>query len=346
MRDLESLDTKSYIEHHPVFGYQYTAGFDAVLPRPGGGTYAVKINRQGIRGDREYEPNKAQTVVRMVVCGDSMAAGQFVSNQLRFSEILERRTSNLEVINLALEGSGTDQQLLIFEAFAEHFQFDIVVLLPFLQNARRNMVEYRLAIDKATGRRILQPKPRFELVGNALQLRNVPVPTTRPDVADAGARALLTDVDHSTRARLKSRLNQSAFVQQSKRLAYQIIRWEPFPEYRNAHSQEWQLMEALVQRFKVAVGDKPLLIAPVFYSSYVRYSMARNYWRRYASLSRFPGIHPIDLLPYFKKLGAEAVRCFMDPYDFHFSPQGHMVVADALATECSRLGLIGRVAAG
>jgi len=150
MTPREVLDTKTYVEYHPTFGYHYIPRFRATLPRPGGGAYTIRINSQGIRGDRDYSLQKCPGTVRLIVCGDSMAAGQFVSNSLRFSEVLERRVPHLEVINLALEGSGTDQQLLLFEAFARQFEFDFVVLLPFLQNLRRNMAEYRAAIDKST----------------------------------------------------------------------------------------------------------------------------------------------------------------------------------------------------
>lgn len=77
-----------------------------------------------------------------------------------------------------------------------------------------------------------------------------------------------------------------------------------------------------------------------FYDHYIRYRMARNYWYRFASLTRIPGIHAIDLLPYFRRLGIEGVRCFQVFYDMHFSPYGHLIVAEALQQESSNRGLL------
>ena len=57
-----------------------------------------------------------------------MAAGQFTSNDQRFSELLERRVPGLEVLNLALEGTGTDQQLLIYENVGSLYEHDAVVV--------------------------------------------------------------------------------------------------------------------------------------------------------------------------------------------------------------------------
>jgi hypothetical protein len=68
--------------------------------------------------------------------------------------------------------------------------------------------------------------------------------------------------------------------------------------------------------------------------------MARNYWIRYQSLTAAPGIHAIDLLPYFKRLGTDAGRCFQDPHDMHFSAYGNLVLADALERELQRLHLL------
>jgi hypothetical protein len=338
----EALDTKPYVRHHATFGYHYRPTVRQVLPRPGGGRYEIVTNAQGLRSSREYTPAKPAGVVRLLACGDSMAAGQFVSNEHRFSELLEARRPDLEVVNLALEGSGTDQELLIFEEIGLRYEFDAVLVLPFLQNIRRNMVEAREAIDPQTGRRVLAPKPRFELVGDELMLRNVPVPEERKVLDDpVNGSPLRTDTDLTGSRRLKSWLNQFAPLRALKTALYKVVPWEPFPEYRRSDTPEWQLMAAILRRFKRSAGDKPVVIVPLFYASYVRYRMARNYWERYRSLEG-SGVHVLDVLPYFQRLGREAERCFFEPYDCHFSPLGHVVLADALQTELTRLGIIPR----
>lgn len=330
------LDTKPYVQHHSVFGYHYIPNTEMVLRKPGGGRYRIRINASGIRSDREYAPAKAPGIYRIVVLGDSMAAGQFVANECRFGELLERRIPGLEVINLALEGSGTDQQLLLYEHVGVQFEHDAVLLLPFLQNIRRNMVEARDAIDPRTQLMTLRPKPRFALINGELVLQNVPVPTdvSRSELAarsaaEVSAPAWKTRVANLPAAWLWRRIVQAAWP------------WEPFPEYRDAGRAEWQLMAALIRRLKAAVGDRPLVIAPTFYANYVRFRMARNYWARFSSLRGIAGVHPVDLLPYFRQPSIDdPAASFQEPFDMHFSVMGHVVLADALELELRRLGLL------
>lgn len=339
----EFLDIKPFIRYHPVIGYEYIPGIQQTLPRPGGGSYTITINSAGIRSCREFAKPKPVGVFRILAFGDSFAAGQYVSNEQRFSELLERRVPGLEVINFGLEGSGTDQQLLLFEDVGRHYEYDAILLLPFLQNIRRNVAEAREAVDPMTLERVLLPKPRFELLGEELVLRNVPVPQDKR-VLIAGDTAALsaTDADLSASGRLKSRLNRSRVVRGLKHVVYSLVPWEPFPEYKSPHGKAWLLMEAIIRRLKRGAGARPLAIVPVFYSSYVTHRMARNYLARFRALAEGHEIIVIDLLPYFKRLGHEAARCFQEPEDCHFSRLGHLVVADALQAELMRAGWLGR----
>jgi hypothetical protein len=333
----EVIDIQPFVEHDPLIGHRYTPNKRLTLRRPGGGDYELVTNAAGIRSTREYEKRKPQGVLRMLVFGDSFTAGQFVSNDQRFSELLERRVPGLEVINFGLEGTGTDQQLLLYENVGREFEHDLVMVLPFLQNIRRNMVEARIAIDPKSFQEVLRPKPRFELVSGDLVLRNVPVPNTRfPNIGNAIEQ---TDTKAGSLHQFKTIVSRSPAGRVLKKILFQIKPWEPFPEYRNACSPQWQLMEAILRRFKVAVGLRPLVIVPVFYESYVRFRMARNYWERFHSLEG-PGTYVIDLLPHFRRLGGEAVRCFQGPDDCHFSVYGHLVMADSLQDELTQKGLL------
>lgn len=326
-----SLDTKPYVEHHAIFGYRYIPNTEMVLDKPGGGRYRIRINGQGIRSDREFAAAKRPGTYRIIVLGDSMAAGQFLPNESRFGELLERRCPSLEVINLALEGSGTDQQVLLYEHIGLTFEHDAVVLLPFLQNIRRNMVEAREAVDPRTRMMVLRPKPRFELSDGTLVLRNVPVPT---DFAQStGAAELPPSVWKTRIARLPGASVWRKVIQSA-------VPWEPFPEYARDHGREWQLMRALILRLKTLAGERPVAVVPMFYANYVRFRMARNYWSRFAALGETPGLYPVDVLPDFQRGSVdEAMSCFQEPYDMHFSALGHIVLADAVAAAFTRLRL-------
>ncbi len=334
-------DRKRYIRHHPILGYEYTPGARYTLPRPGGGSYTLDVNSAGIRASREYALQKPAGTFRILAFGDSFAAGQFLSNEHRFSEILERRVPHLEAMNFGLEGTGTDQQLLAYEHIGRRYEHDAVMLLPFLQNIRRNLVEARPALDPETGRQVLLPKPRFELVDGRLELRNVPVPDERRPFDEHDAETLRgTDADTGLLRRMKDELSRVWVVRQAKKILYPLLRYDPFPEYGDPESPGWRLMAAIIRRIKELAGPRPLLIVPLVYVSYVRYGMSRSYWDRFSSLADGRGTYAIDVLPYFRRLGSDAVRCFQEPHDSHMSADGHLVLAHALETEMRSLGLL------
>ena len=295
-------------------------------------------NAAGIRSDREYAREVPPEVFRILVFGDSYAAGQFVSNDHRFSELLERRVQNLEVMNFALEGTGTDQQLLLYEQVAAEYEHHLVMVFPFLQNIRRNLVEARVAFDAKTGERLLRGKPRFDLCGGDLVLKNSPVPAT-VDSPDDSDEPISVDAQTGALQGLKTAISQSPLGHSVKSLLYTIRPWEPFPEYRQASTPAWRLMEAILRRFADKAAPRPLVIVPVFYDSYVRYRMARNYWDRFHSLQSC-GTHVIDLLPHLRRLGSDAPRCFQVPHDCHFSSYGHLVIAEALQAELEKRELL------
>ncbi|MEM7145837.1 MAG: SGNH/GDSL hydrolase family protein [Verrucomicrobiota bacterium] len=335
-----ALDRKPYIRHHPTIGYEYVPNTELTLPAPGGGNYTIRINSDGIRSNRRYEEAKPSGTFRILVFGDSFAAGQYVNNEKRFSELLERRIPNLEVINFGLEGTGTDQQLLIYEEIRNTYEHDLVILLPFLQNIRRNMVESREGFDPESSAPILIPKPRFKLINNELRLQNVPVPkerkkkTSRKFIAN-------TDTSRNRLGGFKNRLSNLSETLRIKRLVYTLMGgWEPFPEYRSADTEAWLLMSAILTRFADATNGKPLVIVPVFYNSYVSYRMATNYLDRFQSLDDGTQVRVIDMLPDFKKLGEDSRYCFQVPHDCHFSVQGHLTISQILENHLSELALL------
>lgn len=327
-----------YIEYDAQLGYGYLPNVDLSLRRPDGVGYHFQTNAACFRSSRAYVHKKPGGITRIIVCGDSMSAGQFVSNEHRFSEQLERRNPGLEVLNLSLEGSGTDQQLLLYEKLGAEFEHDLVLLMPFLSNIRRNMVSARLAVDARTGQLRMRSKPRFVLAGGELKLENVPVPEIVEEAK--AAEAASADEAPAIFGMKRDWLNSLPGIQTLKQIAYSVLPWEPFPEFRDPGSPAWRLMEGIVARFKRVAGDRPLVIAPTFYDSYVRYRMARNYWRRFKALERSPGVHVIDLLPHFRALGADALKCFQVPYDMHFSAYGHLIMAEALNAELRRQDLL------
>jgi lysophospholipase L1-like esterase len=108
--------------------------------------YVFTTNRLGFRGpDVPFE--KPPQTLRVVVLGDSFAAGLGVADEDVFTVQLERRLNSshtptrLEVVNLAQVGSSTIRQLDVYEEFGTRFEPDLVLLAFFLGNDLAEIVE-------------------------------------------------------------------------------------------------------------------------------------------------------------------------------------------------------------
>jgi len=105
---------------------------------------------------------------RMLVLGDSFGWGFGVEQRERFSELLENRHPDWEIINASVSGYGTDQELLFLEEKGIAFKADVVLLLFCDNDFDSNL----LADD------CWHFKPYFLVEHGRLQLHNVPVPKT------------------------------------------------------------------------------------------------------------------------------------------------------------------------
>jgi len=97
----------------------------------------LSINSMGLR-DREYPYAKPPGTRRILVLGDSMTWGLGVGDDDIFTEVLERQYATdgkpVEVINAAVSGWGTDQQLLFLQSEGFKYQPDVVLLNFYLVN--------------------------------------------------------------------------------------------------------------------------------------------------------------------------------------------------------------------
>jgi lysophospholipase L1-like esterase len=135
--------------------------------RPRRGTSAlvegrrVTINARGYRG-RELPPSKPADRTRVVVLGDSIAFGLGVSDGETFADVLDARDNGIEAGNLAVQGYGPGQELLVLLGEGLGMVPDVVVLAFCLENDFADAV---LPVSLYDGR---TPKPRFRLDGDRL----------------------------------------------------------------------------------------------------------------------------------------------------------------------------------
>ncbi|HET9317491.1 MAG TPA: SGNH/GDSL hydrolase family protein, partial [Vicinamibacteria bacterium] len=105
-----------------VYGWELRRGFRGLDL----GAVAT-VNRRGYRG-REHTVRPPPGRTRVVMLGDSIAYGAGVRDEQTFSAQLETIDPRLDVVNLAVGGYGTDQELVRLEREGMGYSPDVVLL--------------------------------------------------------------------------------------------------------------------------------------------------------------------------------------------------------------------------
>ncbi len=133
-------------------------GFDAT----------VTINWKGFRGPPlPYE--RTRNVSRIVLLGDSFAWGYGVNYSDTFAARLEQDLSHVEVVNLAVSGYSTDQQLLLYIDEGRRYKPDLVLV-----QVAANDITYNAETLAYT----IYGKPAFTAKDGGLVVINQPVAKT------------------------------------------------------------------------------------------------------------------------------------------------------------------------
>ena len=259
------------IRYHPTIGHLYVPNLKARIPHEAGGYY-VQTNSLGFRSNVEFS-KEHNGRPRILFFGDSYTAGDGCNNEERFAEQLGQEL-DVEVYNYGLSGSGTDQQLLVFEHFAGEIKADLIVWCVSVENVERIKAAYRPSIDRVSGQRVLVPKPYFTLEGDELCLKNVPVPLQRPlaesvvnefDKGDNGSQWIHSSIEWYRTAPWLNDVRE--FVQprflKVRGEALRHTGFQPHPDYQSAGSEGWQLMRAILKRLIAGAGSIPVLIVPI-----------------------------------------------------------------------------------
>jgi hypothetical protein len=123
----------------------------------------VSLNARGHRGHL-LPPAKALGSQRLIVLGDSIAFGLGVSDEETFAYLIGVQDNGIEAGNLAVQGYGPGQELLLLAQEGLGYGADDVVLAFCLANDFADAV---LPVALYDGR---SPKPRFRLIGDRLVL--------------------------------------------------------------------------------------------------------------------------------------------------------------------------------
>jgi carbamoyltransferase len=324
------------IQYHPTIGHLFVPNLNARIPNAGG-AYYVRTNAQGFRADANFTPQRSDRP-RIVFLGDSLTAGDGVENAQRFTEGVGAALG-AEVYNFAVSGTGTDQQLLIYEQFAANVEADLIVFCVNVGNMDRNKRSHRESVDRTSGKRVRVPKPYFEWDNGTLTLKHQPVPTERPPVLKR---------EHSSGGPLRQIYNlpQMAPVRQLYRnsgLRGHLKRSsQPYPDYADPNANGWQLMQAILQRFINAAKPTPVLIVPVPTYRYFRDGAKPVYQARFNALADpANGVHVMDLTTPILNLPGDDLNGLMLPSDkHHLSVRGHQHIAGMLADSIRQRDLL------
>jgi len=340
------------VRHHPQIGHLFVPNLNVRIPNELGGYY-VRTNSLGFRSDIEFA-DKRSGRPRILFFGDSITAADGCNNAERFPELVGE-ILDAEVFNYGLSGSGTDQQLLIFENLAREVEADLIVLGVFVENIERIKVAYREAIDRVTRKHRLVPKPYFTLEKDGLQLHNVPVPIERPLVENVDSNRYQAIVPSKWRwifnvldvYRNHSKLGgvrefHERYLPWLRPMALRAAGFQPYPDYKRSDSPGWLLLQAIIQRFVEEAAPIPVLLLPIPAFFYFYDGVSPIYQRLFEGLgARVPRLHVMDLTtPLSQRPRTDRRNLVFRRDKTHFSPHGHRVLAQLIAEEIRKKNLL------
>ena len=324
------------IRYHERVGCVYVPNLRARIPNETGG-YFVVTNSLGFRSDYEFE-RKRTGRPRILMFGDSFTAGDDCPNSERYSDYLARML-DCEVYNFGVSGSGTDQHLLIWREFASGIEADLIVVCVQIDSMRRIQLSHGESLDRITGRRVLVPKPYFELANGELILRHVPVPRERPELgkitAEIGsARWRTTTVKWYSESKMGDAIRRtlSGRLEPMRSSLIRLSRIQPYADFDRPDTPGWRLMSAILRQFAEEVKPLPILIVPIPTHEYFIHGVAPIYQGFFESLEdRSRGIHVADVSNPLVSLPREARLKLGFRVGSHFTPFAHDMVAGIMA---------------
>jgi len=322
-------------QYDPRLGYRLTPNTTGHLQSAEFDTH-FRINASGLRMEREVPFEKPPGKRRVLLLGDSFTFGHGVNDRDRFGDKLESLLDGVEVVNMGVWGTGTDQQLLLYEEQGVKYGADLVILCFFTENIQRNASSARL---EGSGR--LVGKPRFVLREGKLVLTNVPVPEIVPDEGKQRRAWELRDdqLGGGIPLPFKRVLQHTALYELLRgRLAEPLYDFlgrqgNLLPEYDETR-EEWKVTRALLERLAAEVrlnGSAFLLVVVPLPPQVTRNHVDDRPHRMIRAMGEADKIPVLDLLPGLREAARAGRGTLYFPIDGHWTPAGHTVAAELIA---------------
>jgi lysophospholipase L1-like esterase len=283
----------------------------------------VTTNSLGFRG-REIESPKPNGRFRVVALGDSVTFGWGVNDADTFSAQLEQllRTNrpdlDIEVVNLAVPGYATRQEVVLLERYVARLQPDLVLLgfysndLPdtFVENTPGAAAGTTIAAVHATNGQILRMNP---------------APSSWFERQARRSRAIYT-AGHA----LKQLIRRGEGKEGSS-MELDLLAGRDTTDLESA----WERISAQLSELKHAAASSGFAAGVVILpprEQVLGLFPESNYQKRIHGLADHLGLFVIDPLPSLMASPGKKQALFI-PYDRnHPSPTGHRLIAQAIVT--------------
>lgn len=302
-----SLDDLAYLHtYSPVYGWTPRPSFRYTLAGS-----ETTINRLGYRG-REYSAARTPGRTRIVMLGDSITFGYGVRDPETFSVVIETMEPGLEVVNLGVQGYGTDQELLKLEREGLAYAPDVVVLNVCLAND---------LLDNAAARSIydgVYPKPYFRLEAGRLVLVADHVRLSPP------RRLALLLSQRSALFNAVLDLTRVDRARYQRELAGRVQEEPGEPAYA--------VTFALVRRMDEIARARGARFVALLYPSLRDFIRPSRRAQRFLEAPELQGVELVDLRPRFEALGftADTFDRYSLDGNLHLTAEGHRLAASVI----------------
>ena len=333
---------RSVTQHHPSIGYTFIPGIRArvILPQENAG-YLIKVNDSGFRCEHQFVREKREGTKRVLLFGDSFTAGDGVSNNQRYGDLLEQKVPHTEVYNFGLPGTGTDQHYLAYQEYATDIEHDLLILGVTVENIGRVAARFRPYTDER-GDTVIYQKPYYVLEAGALALKNVPVakePVRSSEVSE-------DDSQHVDWGLPFANLRKVARSLGLRDVAQKVTRFQPVPDYRTPDNPKWLVMRAILEEW-IRASRAPVLLMPIPLFPFIEGSSdPTQYQARFHELAAATGCALHDPLPDLHKYSHAERRSFRFERDVHLTAAGHAALADSLAPVVENIIRAGNTSSG
>jgi lysophospholipase L1-like esterase len=309
------------------------------------------VSKQKLR-DRDFSPTPAEGVYRIMVLGDSLPYGTHVASKETFPRVLEARlggeAAHVEVVNAGVIAYTAYNERQFYESHARELHPSLVVISfcmndvvdPVLHWAK--LVAGNFALDRLTPAAIPDPAyhqahalPQFRkersaepsafkrLLGRSELYKRAVAPLLVPGMPD-------THVTSGGKT-FPSYLTGEDGLGMDVLMDYESIQWVWL-------RQQYDAMLEAIRKDGVKVA---ILVNPLQYQLMEGYPLFPQ--RLFDRYCKEHGVACLDVLPALKAHGGE--KLFFGKRDgevdiWHYTPEGHAVVGEALAEFLAREGLL------